>query len=582
MPLQIEGGDIRWEVRQIGVVGAGIVGIPMAALLARASVREGTREPAKVVIVQRRSRTSGWKVDAINRGESPIGGVEPDLAEILREAVAKGLLSATHSMEALKDADVVLVCVQTDRAGFGPDYGPLFEALDALAEVLRERPQGNIPLLVIESTLAPSSMLSVVRERFEARGLQDGRDILLANSPNRVMPGRLVERIETGDKLVGGLSPLAVALTMRLYQWIVKSGNLHPCNAMTAEVVKTLENAYRDVRIAYSTEVARFCSERSIAFFPLRDEVNRRLGSTDEASSDPTAVPVGDLLVPTVGVGGHCLPKDGILLWWRALEAGLEPESSLILEARRINDESPAFVVRLAERAFGDLSGLNVTILGAAYRPDSEDTRNSPSLALGKLLLSRNAKVTIHDPYVRGEDQNLLRTGLAHCFTRDLVSALYDADVLFTCVAHSSYVRRRKEVLGHSRRLRGIVDACHLFRDWDQRGSRLVIVGIGRGHILPDEALVDAVISGFHMVERGFAAEIRDICEVLNERFAKEAFHEVSFHKVRELAATCATGCRLKDPDAQIPHLKTYPGFSSRLVEKALSRSNFKRRRDQR
>lgn len=204
MPLNIHNEtDHEWRVDRIAVVGPGIVGMPMAALLARARIRIGGDDPAKVVVVQRPSKTSGWKVDAINSGTSPIGGVEPGLDEIVAEAVAAGTLSATSDPSGIRDADVVLICVQTDKDGFAPDYGPLMSALDGVCAALRERPAGNVPLIIFESTLAPSSMTTLVRERFQAAGLVEGRDVLLGNSPNCVMPGRLVDRVELQSKLAG-------------------------------------------------------------------------------------------------------------------------------------------------------------------------------------------------------------------------------------------------------------------------------------------------------------------------------------------------------------------------------------------
>ncbi len=102
MPLTLENDKVTaWTVRKIAVVGPGIVGMPMAAMLAHARIREGSTEPAKVVVVQRNSPTSGWKVDAINAGKSPIGGVEPDLDRVVKESVAAGLLSAAHGYDAL-------------------------------------------------------------------------------------------------------------------------------------------------------------------------------------------------------------------------------------------------------------------------------------------------------------------------------------------------------------------------------------------------------------------------------------------------------------------------------------------------
>src|SRR5262249_52445932 len=158
-------------------------------------------------------------------------------------------------------ADMVLVSVQTDKAGFGPDYGPLMDSLEHLASALAKKPAGNVPIVVFESTLAPSSMTSVIREHFAKHGLVEGRDILLGNSPNRVMPGRLVERVAASDKLVAGLHPLTPKLIKRIYARIVTRGALHETNSMTAEVVKTLENAYRDVRIAFASEIVRYCDD---------------------------------------------------------------------------------------------------------------------------------------------------------------------------------------------------------------------------------------------------------------------------------------------------------------------------------
>src|SRR5690606_10031869 len=178
MPLQFTSEhDFQWEIRKIAVIGPGIVGVPMAALLAHSRIREGSDQPAHVVVVQRNSRNSGWKVAAINSGKSVIGGVEPALDAIVAESVAEGLLSATSDYADIADADMILVSVQTDKDGFGPDYGPLFESLDGLAKALQSRPAGNIPVIVFESTLAPSSMTTVVREHFARYGLVEGRDL---------------------------------------------------------------------------------------------------------------------------------------------------------------------------------------------------------------------------------------------------------------------------------------------------------------------------------------------------------------------------------------------------------------------
>lgn len=538
----------------------------MATLLAHADVRIGTDNPATVVVIQRRSQTSGWKVDAINGGRSPIGGIEPALDGILSDAVASGRLSASHDYGEARDADVILICVQTDRDGNAPAYGPLFEALNALARVLKTKPDGHIPVVIFESTLAPTSMSTVVRDHFAGYGLVEGRDILLGNSPNRVMPGRLLERVATSDKLVAGLHPVTPALIARLYSHVVTEGTVHQTNSMTAEVVKTLENAYRDVRIAYAAEVARYCDAHDLGYYALRDEVNRRVALADDASREPNAVPSGGLLIPTLGVGGHCLPKDGILLWWRALERGLDTGRSLILEARHINDESPAQVFGSLERRWGALHDRSIALLGAAYRFNSEDTRNSPTLAFASLLLAAGCRVTIHDPYVKPGDANLEARRLTEYFTNDLRTAVRDADLIVLCTAHRDYIDIGK-TLALAPRAIGVFDACNLLPDPASRPD-VAYAGIGRGEQAATAGLIDVVTAGFEAVERGVANEVRSLLEFLNDSYAVTSFERVDFREVQRLAATCGTGCRIADSGSVTPMPQT-GGFRSRLVGRA-------------
>jgi UDP-N-acetyl-D-mannosaminuronic acid dehydrogenase len=566
MPLSFRSADeCEWKIEKIAVIGPGIVGMPMAALLADARIAEGTDRPATVTVVQRASGTSGWKVAAINQGRSPIGGIEPDLDRVVAQSVAAGLLSATHDIATVADADVILVCVQTDKRGFGPEYGPLMASLEGVAAAMQHKPAGNVPLIVFESTLAPSTMSTIIRSHFAGYGLVEGRDILLGNSPNRVMPGRLVERVAHSDKIVAGLHPLTPRLIKRLYSHIVTAGALLETNSMTAEVVKTLENAYRDVRIAYSAEVVRFCDESDYDFYAVRDEVNARLAQSDEASSDPNAVPSGGLLVPTIGVGGHCLPKDGILLWWRAIESGEDTSRSLILASRQINDASPGATIALAERQFGPLAGKAVSVMGAAYRFNSEDTRNSPSLVLARLLIDRGCRVTIHDPFVKPDDQNLVRLRLDACFTNDLRAALSDASCLFFCTAHREYADQRGVILSLAPRLEAVLDGCNLYRRDDFAGGTIGYAGIGRGRQKAPSGFVEVVLAGFQAIERGVANEVQGLIDFLNARFADGAFNRVDLGDVRRIAGTCVTGCRIAAPGIVDP-VPDWCGFSPHLV----------------
>ncbi len=558
-----------WKIEKIGVIGPGIVGMPMAAMLAKAKIKIGTDQPAKVIIVQRNSVNSGWKVDSINNGKSVIGGIEPELDDITRNAVNAGLLSASSDFSMLSDADVILVSIQTDKKdGFEPDYGPMFGGLEKLAEALQNKPANKIPLVIFESTLAPTTMDTLFREHFKKYGLEEGKDIMLGNSPNRVMPGRLVERIRESDKLAGGLHPETPKLIAKLYNHIVTNGEVFQTNSLTAEIVKTLENAYRDVRIAFSTEIVRYCDANNINFYKVRDKVNSLLAQSDNATSDPNAVPSGGLLIPMLGVGGHCLPKDGILLWWRNMQKSNDTTASLILASRLINDDSPAYTFSQAEKTFGNLRNKKIALLGVAYRFNSEDTRNSPTLALANYLRDNNVSYIMHDPYVKTDDQNLLKYNQQDFCTQDINRALESADFIFMGTAHKEYIDSFEKITSYKNIL-GIMDACNIYNSQQFIGKEIKYSGIGRGTTEPENNFIDFVYQSFRVMEKGLGHELLGLINFYNANYAYDEYNKVKFSEVQRLAKTCSTGCEIADaePIGSIPEFK---GFSSILAKKAI------------
>ncbi len=564
----------NWKIEKIGVIGPGIVGMPMAAMLANANIKIGTDQPAKVVVVQRDSVNSGWKVNAINSGKSVIGGIEPELDDITRAAVQAGNLSASSDFSVLSDADVILVSIQTDKneEGFEPDYGPMFGGLNKLAEALKNKPASKIPLVIFESTLAPTTMDTLFREHFKKYGLEEGKDILLGNSPNRVMPGRLVERIRDADKLAGGLHPETPKLIAKLYNHIVTNGEVFQTNSLTAEIVKTLENAYRDVRIAFSTEVVRYCDEHNIDFYKVRDKVNGMLAQSDKATSDPNAVPSGGILIPMLGVGGHCLPKDGILLWWRNFQKGNDTSNSLILQSRLINDDSPVHTFKQAEKAFGNLRDKKIALLGVAYRFNSEDTRNSPTLVLANYLRENNVDYLMHDPYVKEDDQNVLRFNQQDHLTHDLNKALEFADYVFICSAHKEYIDHFETITSRAN-IAGIMDASNIYNRKQFSNTPERYAGIGKGTEEPKEDFVQFVYESFRAMEKGLGHELMGLINFYNSNYAFDEYNKVKFEDVQRLAKTCSTGCEIADPE-KIDEVPVYNGFSSILSEKGYANSN--------
>ena len=281
--------------KKIAVIGMGYVGIPAAVLFADAGY--------DVTGVQRRSKRSGWKIDWLNEGRCPIGGNEPELPELLRRIVANGKFRVTDDYSVLKAVDCILVDVQTPTDS---DHIPRYESLkEACTNIGRFLSPGKT--VVVESTVAPGTTEFMVKPILEKEsglraGLPDGFGLCFAYE--RVMVGRLIHNIREYPKIVGGIDDESVKIAKELYGSIVKAG-VYATDLMTAEVSKTVENAYRDVQIAFANEVALLCESLGIDVYDVRKFVN---GLPDDPSM-PHANPIRNMHFPGAGVGGHCSAK---------------------------------------------------------------------------------------------------------------------------------------------------------------------------------------------------------------------------------------------------------------------------------
>ncbi len=327
----------------------------------------------------------------------------------------------------------------------------------------------------------------------------------------------------------------------------------------------------RDVRIAFSTEIVRYCDEHNIDFYKVRDKVNEKLSQSDNASDDPNAVPTGGILVPMLGVGGHCLPKDGILLWWRNLEKGNDTSSSLILESRSINDASPVHTFKQAEKAFGDLKNKKIALLGVAYRFNSEDTRNSPTLVLANYLRDNGIEYIMHDPYVKEDDQNLLKFKQQDHLTHDLNKALDFADYVFICSAHKEYIDKFDQISSRD----------NILELWMQQifittvNLRTVLKNmpaLEKEQLLQVHEFVDFAYDSFLAMEKGLGHELLGLINFYNSNYAFNDYNKVKFEDVQRLAKTCSTGCEIADPEP-INDVPSYNGFKSTLASKGFSNS---------
>ncbi|MBN1837573.1 MAG: nucleotide sugar dehydrogenase [Spirochaetales bacterium] len=411
------------KTTKVAVIGMGYVGIPAAVLFADI-------EGLEVVGVQRRSQRSGWKIDFLNQGRSPFPDNEPEIADLIRRvALEKKSFRVTHDLGAVAEADAVLIDVQTPvEEDHKPRYESLIEVSGQIGKLLR---RGT--LVCVESTVAPGTTVNLVKPILEEQsGMKAGSDFNLAFSYERVMVGRLLHNIRNYPRIVGGITPACGERAAELYRNIVRAPVV-VTDALTAEVAKTVENAYRDVNIAFANEVALMCESLGVDVFEVRELVN----NLPNDPSNPGANPVRNMHVPGAGVGGHCLPKDSWLLKYGVDTYGKTPvESKVIIGSREVNDSMPVHMADLAEKALEEagipLAKARIAILGYAFLEESDDTRNTPAEPLIRILTERGVgEIVIHDPYVREEELPGVK--------RDLIEALRGCHCACLVTAHSVY-----------------------------------------------------------------------------------------------------------------------------------------------
>lgn len=431
-------------MKKLAVVGLGYVGLPVAVKFAEAGF-----DVVGIDIIES-------KVEMINRGESPIKGKEPELEELLKHVVSSGNLKATTSYEPIREADYVLIVVQTpfNMLSKEPYYHALRSAVKSVGENLKKG-----ALVIVESTIAPGTINKIVKPILEAEsGLKAGTEFFLATAPERVMPGKLIWNLVHLDRVVGGINEASTRAAIELYKLVVK-GDLYPTDALTAEIVKTTENAYRDVQIAFANEIALLCENINADVYEVRELVNKS--------------PYRNMHLPGAGVGGHCLPKDSWLLAFGA--RGTNPPR-LIALAREINDSMPRHLSDLCvdalKEAGTNIYGAKVTILGIAYLENSDDTRNSPAFTLIKALEVYGAQPLVHDPYV--EEANGIRP------VKSIDEAVRDSDCIVLVTAHDQYHSIDLAHLKGLMRTPVIVDGRHVFDKDECIAKGFIFRGIGR------------------------------------------------------------------------------------------------------
>ena len=448
-------------VLEIVVIGLGYVGIPVAALFADV-------EGFNVTGVQRKSKRSGWKIDHLNRGKSPIEGEEPGLAELIERVVKKGTFRATDDISVYGEADAILIAVQTP---VDKNHIPRYESLRQVSQDIgRHMKKGA--LVVLESTVAPGTTDYMVKPILEEQsGMKAGVDFNLVFSYERVMLGRLLHNLTKLDRIVGGITPECTRRGVELYSHIVEA-KLHATDSLTAEVSKVTENTYRDVNIAFANEVALICESLGVDVH----EVRRYVNSLPNIPGDPAKNPLRMMHIPGAGVGGHCLPKDPWLLKYGLDAYGdFKFEPRVIIESRRINDSMPSHMVELIGEALNEknleMEDAKITLLGVAFLPNSDDTRNTPTYPLFNLLKERCADVMVHDPYV--EEYKDMEIG------NDLEATVQGSDAIALVTRHDEYKEMSLDWLRGKMRTPVIVDGRNNFRREECLNAGFSFRGVG-------------------------------------------------------------------------------------------------------
>ncbi|MEA2076025.1 MAG: nucleotide sugar dehydrogenase [Euryarchaeota archaeon] len=450
-------------MKKVVVIGMGYVGIPAAALFA-------DLEGFNVVGLQRRSQRSGWKIDLLNNGKNPIGGEEPGLSELIAKVVEKGTFRVTDDFSECKDADAILIDVQTPTDDEGvPHYESLREVSRQVGKHMKKG-----ALVVIESTVAPGTTTNIVQPLLEEEsGLVAGRDFSLVFSYERVMVGRLIKNIVHLPRIVGGIDEESTRRGVDLYKHIVKE-QIYPTDSLTAELAKVVENTYRDVNIAFANEVALICESLGVDAFKVRELVN----TLPNDPSNPASNPIRDMHFPGAGVGGHCLPKDPWLLKYGVDTYGkFKVEPNVIVKSRELNLWMPTHMADLVEEGLTEagrqLEGAKIAILGVAFLENSDDTRNTPSKPLYKLLIKKGAKPVLHDPYVRDFDVP---------FTEDLNAVIEGADAIALVTKHKEYLNLNLNPIKTQMRTPVLVDGRNMYKKEVCEKAGFIYKGVGKPH----------------------------------------------------------------------------------------------------
>jgi len=449
-----------YPLRKICVLGLGYIGLPTAAMLA----------------------TNGFAVTGVDVNSHIVevvnnGGIhieEPGLKTLVQAATKSGNLLVRRKPE---KADAFIIAVPTPlwaeerggRAeeeksagelsfarGYHSDSAPLHKRADlscvesAADSIVPYLEKGS--LVILESTVPPKTTEELLIPILEQSKLRVGIDFYLAHCPERVLPGRILKEIVENDRIIGGINRGSAERAKELYSTFVE-GKIYLTDATTAEMVKLMENTYRDVNIALANELALICEKLGINVWKVIELANRH--------------PRVNILRPGPGVGGHCLAIDP----WFIVEK-VPQKAQLIRLSREINDSQPGFVVDMIDEMVKGIANPKVTVLGAAYKANVDDSRESPAIAIIDRLKERGYGVGTYDPHVKRFKHEL----------SVLEEAFQASDCAVVLVDHDEFKYLDSDELGKVMGTKQILDTtrCLDLEEWKAAGFKVRLLGGGK------------------------------------------------------------------------------------------------------
>lgn len=427
------------EFNQICIIGLGYIGLPTASTFA----------------------SRGLKVTGVDRNQEVVKGLrngkvhiyEPGLGEIVEKVLREGKLQIS---EKPVEADAFIIAVPTpfydDKKA---DLSYVRSAAESVIPVLRK---GN--LVVLESTSPPLTTRDVVKPILERSGLKAGEDFKLVYSPERVLPGQILKELVENARVIGGIDKASAEAGRDLYSIFVK-GEIVLTDATTSEMVKLMENTYRDVNIAIANEFSRLAERFGVDVWEAISIANRH--------------PRVKILNPGPGVGGHCISVDP----WFFVESAPDL-TPLIHTARKVNDSQPEFVVTLLTEVMGNLRGKQVAVLGLAYKPDVDDLRESPAVEIARHLVEEGAMVTAFEPF-----KTNFQIDKVH-MAKSLEEALKGADAVLLLVAHTQFKNLDPKVVFNSTQARIVIDTVNVWNleSWKAAGFNIVKLGDRKNRVI--------------------------------------------------------------------------------------------------